>query len=131
MLDELEVVPNLLFRNISEKFSFQQRLSRSDDFSPILQAESLSNTTYRIYFLENNKNIARLGIISSKKILPQSVSRNYSKRLIREIFRRHPISHCRLDLIVMIKRGYVNNAATNPNNLILLFNEVARKCVVF
>jgi len=125
MPDEPRVVQNLPFKNSSEKFTSQQRLLRVDGFNHVLHAESWSNTAYKIFFSANQRNKARLGIISSKKILSMAVSRNFAKRMIREAFRRHPISNSKLDIIVMIKRGY-NNKAVHKNSLIMLFDQVNR-----
>ncbi len=42
---------------------------------------------FRVYAKPNGATAARLGVVVSKRVIPQAVARNYCKRLAREVFR--------------------------------------------
>jgi ribonuclease P protein component len=47
---------------------------------------------------------ARIGITVSKKIAPLAVSRNYARRIVREVFRRHAEKFVSLDVVVRVQK---------------------------
>jgi ribonuclease P protein component len=55
---------------------------------------------FRVYARPNGAVAARLGIVVSKRIIPQAVARNYCKRLAREVFRAERATLTGLDLVV-------------------------------
>lgn len=70
----------------------------------MFHADRLTNKWFVVYVQKNEEGIARLGVIASKRIMPKAVSRNFAKRLIRDIFRRSLSSDHALDVVVRAKR---------------------------
>lgn len=112
--------------NPSAGFTAVYRLSRKDGFDRALQANSLADKNYKVFFAHSNNNNARLGIIASKRILPHAKDRNRAKRVIREVFRQHSIKAFSLDLVVMVRR--VGEQGAPSGDLEKLFNRVESKC---
>jgi ribonuclease P protein component len=104
------------------------RLLREDGFDRVIQAENIANKYFKIFFLRNNKPSGRLGIISSKRILPRAVDRNRAKRLIREAFRQHKIKASACDVVVMIRPFYAQETSRLSENLASLFSKVENRC---
>lgn len=120
---------DLLSNNtISEKFPATHRLLRKDGFNHVLYAENISEKYFKIFFVFNGKQYARLGIIASKKTLPRAVDRNRVKRIIREAFRQHNIKQRKLDLIVLVARAYAQQRGAQGENLEMLFSRVETRC---
>jgi len=126
-----KVAQGLLYNIIAtpENFSVTYRLSRKNGFSHVLQAENISDKCFKIFFVCNRENNARLGIIASKKTFPKAVERNNVKRKIRETFRRHNIKIRKLDIVVMVLRSYPRQYAVQSGNLEMLFSRLENKCV--
>jgi len=121
-------VQDSLFRTINTfGFSATQRLLRSDGFEHVIHAKKVKSNFYKIFFVCNGKNNARLGIVASKRIIPGSVQRNRVKRLIREAFRQHSIKYKPFDLVVMVK--VVDSQAKQSNDLNTLFSQIEEICV--
>lgn len=57
-----------------------------------------------VYAKPASSNHARIGITVSKKIAPLSVSRNYARRIVREVFRRHADDFAGLDIVVRVQK---------------------------
>lgn len=55
---------------------------------------------FRVYASPNGAAGARLGIVISKRVIPQAVARNYCKRLAREVFRAERKALAGVDLVV-------------------------------
>lgn len=55
---------------------------------------------FRVYARPNGAGAARLGIVVSKRVIPQAVARNYCKRLAREVFRTESDALAGVDLVV-------------------------------
>lgn len=119
--------PDLRF-SIPAKFTGAHRLSRKDGFDHAVHAESIENEYFRIFFVRNSQENARLGIIAPKKILPAAVHRNCVKRFIRETFRRHDVKTCRLDMVVMVRRAYAQECGAGSDGLDVLFGRVKSRC---
>lgn len=112
----------------SAKFTASQRLLRKVGFGHVVKAENISDKKFKIFFAYNGMNNARLGIIASKKTLPNAVDRNYVKRVIREAFRHHNVKSCKLDLVVMVKRAYAEERGSRCDNLQTLFSRIENRC---
>ena len=70
----------------------------------MLCAKCLTNKWFAIYAQKNEGGNARLGVIASKRIMPHAVSRNFAKRLIREVFRCSFSANRALDIVVRVRR---------------------------
>ena len=130
-----EAVPDLLSNqdspfNIvkSAKFTATQRLLRKDGFDRVVQAENIADKHLKIFFVSNNQDNARLGIIASKKILSRAVDRNRYKRIIREVFRQHSIKAQKLDMVVMVRHACAQEPGMRGDNLETLFSRVENRC---
>ena len=55
---------------------------------------------FQVYARPNGAAAARLGIVVSKRIVPQAAARNYCKRLAREVFRAERAALAGVDLVV-------------------------------
>lgn len=80
------------------------RIRQRAEFEHALRANCLTNKWFAVYVQKNKENIARLGVIASKRTMPKAVSRNFAKRLIRETFRKNFSALCALDIVVRAKR---------------------------
>ena len=54
----------------------------------------------------NDKNIARLGLIVSKKTAKLAVQRNYMRRIMRELFRLNQYNLPAMDLVIQIQKFF-------------------------
>lgn len=114
--------------SIPAKFTGAHRLLRKDGFDHAVHAESIENKYFKIFFVRNSQENARLGIIAQKKILSGAVLRNCVKRIIRETFRRHDVKTCRLDMVVMVRRAYAQECGARSYGLDVLFGRVKSRC---
>ena len=101
-----------------------QRIPRSEGFKKILQSESLVDKYFKLFFVRNQSKKARLGIVVAKRHMPKAVDRNYAKRQIREIFRRHKIAKSDFDLVVMVRRAAEIDHVLYQDGLDKLFSRV-------
>ena len=114
--------------NISSKFTVAYRLLRTDGFDHVIHANNVADKHFKIYFIRNFKNNARIGIIASKQSIPRSADRNRVKRFVREAFRKHTIRHCKLDLVVRVSEDNPRNVDLQIDNLNNLFSQVESRC---
>lgn len=108
------------------KFTVAYRLLREDGFFHVVRCESVADKQFKVFFAFNNKRNARLGIIASKKNLPNAVDRNLIKRVIREVFRQHSVKARKLDLVVVVRR--VPLFENRVLSLETLFSKVENRC---
>jgi ribonuclease P protein component len=120
-------VQDLLF-SISSKFTIAHRLLRKNGFDHVMHAENILDKYFKIFFVHNEENNARLGIIASKKTLPNSADRNCVKRIIRETFRQHNIKIQPLDLVVMVRCAYPQERNAQNKSLDTLFRRIENRC---
>ncbi|MDP1996406.1 MAG: ribonuclease P protein component [Gallionella sp.] len=114
--------------SLSAEFTAAHRLLREDGFNHVIRAENLADKYFKIFFVRNGKNNARLGIVVAKKTLSGAADRNRVKRIIREAFRQHSIKQCRLDVVVMARRAYPQESGAQAGNLKMLFSRVENRC---
>lgn len=100
-------------------FPTSQRINQSKDFELAFRHKSLSNKWFSIHLLDSKLEIARLGMVVSKRTMPKSVSRNFAKRLIREIFRLNSSNLPALDFVVRIRRNLTKSAAIEARAALL------------
>jgi ribonuclease P protein component len=123
------VEQDLLF-SISSKFTAEHRLLRKNGFSHVMHAENVLDRYFKVFFVQNEKSNARLGIIASKKALPSAADRNSIKRIIREIFRHHTIKGHNLDMVVMVRSNYPQGSNAQTKSLEMLFSRIQNKCAI-
>ena len=122
-----EVVPDLL-SNSPLGFSASHRLLRKDGFVHVIRAEVVLDEYFKVFFVQNEKPHARLGVVASKKVLPSAVRRNNIKRAVREIFRHHSIKASKLDLVVMVRSVQIHQKAGPEQSLNMLLNRIQNRC---
>ncbi len=127
---ELGVVQDLLFNisSISSKFTAAHRLLRKDGFNHVIHAENILDGYFKVFFIQNKNDHARLGIIASKKLLPSATDRNRVKRIIRETFRHHSIKARSLDLVVMVRCAYSKERVEQNRSLETLLGRIENRC---
>ncbi len=102
-----------------------RRIRQRTEFEQAFHAERQINKWFVIYVRKNESGFARLGIIASKRTMPKSVTRNFVKRLIRDVFRRLFPAGSSLDIVVRVKRQInLQNSAEGRLALTQLFQAV-------
>ena len=81
-----------------------RRIRQRTDFETAFRANCLTNKWFAVYARKNEFGIARLGMVASKRVMPEAVTRNFSKRLIRDVFRLNFSSNFALDIVVRVRR---------------------------
>jgi ribonuclease P protein component len=122
-----EGVPDLP-SNTPSGFSASHRLLRKDGFVHVLRAEAVLDEFFKVFFVQNEKSYARLGVVASKKVLPCAVRRNCIKRTVREIFRHHSIKVSKLDLVVMVRSVHAHRGSEQKQSLNMLLNRIQNRC---
>ena len=105
------------------------RILHKEGFDHVVCEKKLEDKNFRVFFINNLKVNSRLGILVPKKIISNSVKRNYLKRIIRNVFRNHSIVSLKIDVVVSLKYSFKINSNDLDVNLISLFNSVQNKCV--
>jgi ribonuclease P protein component len=113
---------------LSARFTGTFRLLRVDGFDHVIRAENIVDKQFKIFFVRNYASNCRLGIIASKKVLPSSAHRNRVKRIIRERFRQHSIKLCKMDVVVLVRHDFSQQADAQIENLERLFSQVENRC---
>lgn len=86
-------------------FPASHRIRQSKEFEQAFRHRSLSNKWFALHLVKSNHEYARLGMVVSKRTMAKSVSRNFAKRLIREMFRLHWSNLPALDFVVRLRRN--------------------------
>ncbi|MCQ2802827.1 MAG: ribonuclease P protein component [Bacilli bacterium] len=102
------------------------RIKANDEFAvTVKKGRTLRSDSYLIHFVNNDKNICRVGISVSKK-LGNAVTRNRIKRQIRAMcdsllnYEIHAI-----DIVIIVKEGFLNKEfSNNRDELEKLFKEI-------
>lgn len=81
-----------------------RRIRCHSEFESTLKGNALTNKWFTIYVRDNAGDFTRLGMIVSKKIMPKAVSRNFTKRLIRNIFRINFVAPGAMDVVVRARK---------------------------
>jgi len=115
----------------ASKFSATHRLLRQDGFDHVVRAENVSDKYFRIFFVRNAKECARLGIIVGKRTIPGATRRNRIKRVIREAFRQHWVNQCKVDLVVMVRNASLNKGLEQTDGLKMLLSRLGSRCAEF
>ncbi len=102
-----------------------RRIKQPIEFELALRADSLSNKWFTVYIRENESGYSRLGVIASKRSMPKAVSRNFAKRMIRNIFRLNFSVAYSVDIVVRAKRQFKSETSAEGRLALLqLFQSV-------
>ncbi len=112
----------------TNSFGAAQRIPRTETYNNCLKSLVISDSYFKIFFVPNQFEIARLGIVAAKRLMPKAVDRNRTKRGIRELFRMHQISHVGIDIVVMARKPEPLGVSENVDGLSKLFSRVVRRC---
>ena len=86
-------------------FGWHKKLRKTDEFSSVFHFRcSHRGRLLDVSAGPNSSEIARLGLIVPKKLLPTAVGRNRTKRLLREWFRQNQENLTGFDIIARLKR---------------------------
>lgn len=89
------------------RFPRKARLIKTDDFSSVFNfRKRISGHFFAIHYQRNQLGWPRLGLIVGKKTARLSVSRNYMRRVLRELFRAQQSQLASLDLVVRTQRAF-------------------------
>jgi len=108
----------VLRSNIRQTLFRCRRIRQQVEFSRVFCANRLTNKWFVVYVRKNEGGFARLGIVTSKKTIPKAASRNYVKRLIREMFRREVQIASAVDIVVRVKQQ-INSETSMEGRLAL------------
>lgn len=98
------------------RFTRKQRLLNSQEYKYVFEdALKSSDSCLTVLARKNGLDLARLGLVISKKQVRLSVTRNRIKRLIRESFRNNKQCLAGLDIVVLAK-----SRANKVDNRVLL-----------
>jgi ribonuclease P protein component len=89
-------------------FPKRSRLKKTDEFSSVFNFRcSVRGIHLQVMAKPNQAGYPRLGVVVGKKVLRRATARNYAKRLVRELFRRHRYELEALDLVVRVHRAFL------------------------
>ena len=87
-----------------EGYSRRHRFSARGSFGPVLRSPRKLRGRYAIlHVLDRPGHPSRLGIALTRRHIPDATHRNRVKRLLREVFRRHPVKLAGLDCVVTVR----------------------------
>jgi ribonuclease P protein component len=89
------------------RFTKQAKIVKTDDFSSVFNLRKrLANKHLVMRYRVNEVNIARLGLIVSKKTAKSAVQRNYMRRVLRELFRLNQYNLPAVDLVIQVQKAF-------------------------
>ena len=89
------------------RFTKQAKLIKTDDFSSVFNfRKRISAQHLAIHYQPNTLPHARLGLVIGKKTAKLAVSRNYMRRVLRELFRLQQQEICQVDLIIRVQKKF-------------------------
>ena len=92
---------------VTFRFTKQAKLIKTDDFSSVFNfRKRISAQHLAIHYQPNSLQQARLGLVIGKKIAKLAVSRNYMRRVLRELFRLQQQEICAVDLVIRVQKKF-------------------------
>jgi ribonuclease P protein component len=89
------------------RFTKQARIVKTDDFSSVFNLRKrIANKHLVMRYRVNEDNVARLGLIVSKKTAKSAVQRNYMRRVLRELFRLNQYNLPTVDLVIQVQKAF-------------------------
>ena len=90
-----------------EGLSRRHRFAAQGSFGAVLRQNRKLRGRYTvIHAATGAPRVSRLGIALARRVVVSSVQRNRVKRLVRELFRRHPVKVAGLDLVVALRERF-------------------------
>jgi ribonuclease P protein component len=87
------------------RFFSRYKLSKTDEFSSVFSFRRRVNSKYlTVFYMPNSLDHMRIGIVVSKKLARHAVTRNYIKRVMRELFRLNCQSMHAMDIVVRVNQ---------------------------
>jgi ribonuclease P protein component len=91
----------------SFRFTKQAKIVKTDDFSSVFNLRKrIANKHLVMRYRVNDMNVARLGLIVSKKTAKLATQRNYMRRVMRELFRLNQHKLPTIDLVIQIQKTF-------------------------
>ena len=85
----------------------QAKMIKTDDFSSVFNFRKRISLQYlAIHYQPNTQQRPRLGLVVGKKTAKLAVSRNYMRRVLRELFRLGQHEICHVDLIIRVQKKF-------------------------
>jgi ribonuclease P protein component len=95
-------------------FSRARRLDGPHAYAAVFAYKcAVNGRWFQVYARPNGAEGARLGVVVSKRIMKKAVSRNYYKRLARDVFRHQCASVAGADFVVRPREQIVPELAAN------------------
>jgi ribonuclease P protein component len=110
-------------------FSKPKHLVKTDEISSVFSFNCrFSSEHFQVLAKPGNQDFARLAVIVSKKSARLATSRNYIKRIAREVFRLQQSELNGLDIVVRARKSFTSSDyAAITRELKLQFTQVRRK----
>jgi ribonuclease P protein component len=85
----------------------QAKIVKTDDFSSVFNLRKrIASKHLIVRYRPNEANVARLGLIVSKKTAKLAVQRNYMRRVLRELFRLNQHNLLAIDLVIQVQIAF-------------------------
>jgi len=113
--------------SFAECFRACNKLRCSKDFAVVFLSRNRSSDNFFLFLVvDNNTNLARLGLAVPKKNISKAVERNRIKRLIRESFRirKHRLEG--KDVVVFVKKQFDTKQAKISQILAKHWDKIAK-----
>jgi ribonuclease P protein component len=96
-----------MFRLKTYSLEKKAKMIKTDDFSSVFNFRKRISTQYlAMHYQPNMHQRARLGLVVGKKTAKLAVSRNYMRRVLRELFRQKQHEICHVDLIIRVQKKF-------------------------
>jgi ribonuclease P protein component len=90
-----------------EGYSRRHRFTARGSFGPVLRgSRKLRGRLAVVHVTPARDGSSRLGVALTRRLVASSVERNFVKRLVREIFRRHVVKQAGFDCVVMLRHKF-------------------------
>jgi ribonuclease P protein component len=90
----------------AQGLSRRHRFTAQGSFGPVLRsARKIRGDAMVIHATRGRPGCSRLGVALTRRFVPSAVERNRMKRVLREVFRRHPVKLAGLDCVVTFRRA--------------------------
>jgi ribonuclease P protein component len=88
-------------------YSRRHRFSASGSFGPVLRSgRKVRGEAIVVHATQGRPGASRLGVALTRRLVPSAVDRNLTKRILREVFRRHALKHAGLDCVITLRQSF-------------------------